>query len=433
MIASLSEVPRRGRRLGRWLATGVLALSMAACGGGGGGGAPAASTPVSSTGTGSGTGTAGSGAGTGTGTSASPGNVAAVNIVELATAGQISTFNVPFVSVTVCDSATNCVTVPDVMIDTGSAGLRVFSSALQGLTLPLATDAASGGALGSCAQFVSGYLWGSVRLATIGVAAVKTSGAVPIEVIGDPQIASVPAACQARGADFSGDFLPHINGILGISNFAQDCGPSCAASGNPAFYFSCTTSNSSSCTPVAVALANQIANPVAAMPAGYNNGTVLTLPAIASDFGAPTAAGQLALGVGTQTNNTLASSSQTYALDSQGNFGIALAGAGTTGFVDSGSNGYYLTLGLPPCSSNASFYCPSATANEPLQFSSGTAAGSAMIRIANADQMSGAALEAIGGVAAIAGKIDLGLPFFYGRSVATGLPATGYTYGFVAF
>ncbi|MGC9185733.1 MAG: DUF3443 family protein [Thiomonas sp.] len=39
-------------------------------------------------------------------------------------------------------------------------------------------------------------------------------------------------------------------------------------------------------------------------------------------------------------------------------------------------------------------------------------------------QTGNAALPALGGTSAINGLVDLGLPFFYGRSIATGLEGT---------
>ena len=69
-----------------------------------------------------------------------------------------------FASVEVCEpgSTTNCTTVPDVIVDTGSVGLRLLSGAVSGLTLPAVTDS-SGNDVQECIQFIStAYIWGPV-------------------------------------------------------------------------------------------------------------------------------------------------------------------------------------------------------------------------------------------------------------------------------
>ncbi len=406
----------------RRMAAGAFALALTvmlgACGGGGG-----------------------SGGGTTSGTTSSapaPGasvaavsNIVPVTIAQLPNAGNVSTANIPYVTVTVCDAGGACASIPNVLVDTGSAGLRLFANKVSGVSLPMVAGATSGSTLGSCGQFASGYLWGSVRLATVHIGSIATTAAIPVTLINDPQQAPVPTGCSGQGPDFSTLLSGTTNGILGISNFPQDCGAACVRSAGSGFYFSCAAG---SCAATTVPLGSQVANPVASFPAGVNNGTVLTLPAVASVLGAPSASGTLAFGVNTQADNALPAGAQTFALDSKGNFGVALAGGSGAGFIDSGSNGYFLALNLPLCSNG--FYCPTTTTNEALQFASGNVTGSGSIQIGNATSMfstGNAALPAIGGTEAIAGQIDLGLPFFYGRSIATGLPVAGYASGFVAF
>src|SRR6266516_776065 len=78
-----------------------------------------------------------------------------------------------FTSVTVCvPSTSNCQTISGVLVDTGSYGLRLLSSSGGGaltLTLPQQTDA-SGNSIGECAEFVSGFTWGSVATADLQIA-----------------------------------------------------------------------------------------------------------------------------------------------------------------------------------------------------------------------------------------------------------------------
>jgi hypothetical protein len=169
-------------------------------------------------------------------------------------------------------------------------------------------------------------------------------------------------------------------------------------------------------------------NPIAAF-ATDNNGSILALPGVPLPHGAPSVDGKLIFGINTQANNTL-SSAQLYPLDSAGNLSLTLNGTPMSGFVDSGSNGYYLALsGVPTCSQASGFYCPSQAFSlaASLQLADRSYGSAQNIVIGNAQalfQTQNAALPALGGTAAISGFVDLGLPFFYGRSIATGLEGT---------
>ena len=60
------------------------------------------------------------------------------------------------------------------------------------------------------------------------------------------------------------------NGIIGIGLFKYDCGSTCVNYQTTAYY-SC---KSGTCTSTKIPLTSQLLNPVAAMPAPYNNGNV---------------------------------------------------------------------------------------------------------------------------------------------------------------
>src|SRR4051812_21623081 len=74
--------------------------------------------------------------------------------------------NQPFVSVTVCVPGTsNCQTIGGILVDTGSMGLRILSSAI---TLPLPQQTGAGGApVVECLPFVDGFTWGPVQTADV--------------------------------------------------------------------------------------------------------------------------------------------------------------------------------------------------------------------------------------------------------------------------
>ena len=68
-----------------------------------------------------------------------------------------------FTSVTVCvpGSTTNCQTISGILVDTGSSGLRILSSALT-VSLPQQTNS-SGNPIAECAAFADGITWGPVK------------------------------------------------------------------------------------------------------------------------------------------------------------------------------------------------------------------------------------------------------------------------------
>src|ERR1700723_1624120 len=89
--------------------------------------------------------------------------------------------NGAFTSVTVCVPGTStCQTINGVLVDTGSSGLRLLSSALT-ISLPQ-QDASDGNPVAECLPFVIGYTWGPVQTADVEMAGEKASS-TPIQVI----------------------------------------------------------------------------------------------------------------------------------------------------------------------------------------------------------------------------------------------------------
>lgn len=355
----------------------------------------------------------------------------AANVVpiEVRQSGTSSTLvvNMPYVTVTVCAPAGQpCAAVTNVLVDTGSSGLRLFDTAVQSLGLPT-ISADAGGTLGACAQFASGYVWGAMHSAVVQIGGETTSGAIPVQIVDDPGFAApAPYACTSTGQqDLAGVFAGSINGMIGVGNLVHDCGSVCTKYRYPNRYFNCV---GTSCSSTTAQLSQQGINPVAAFPVD-NNGSILTLPAVTPpETGASSATGMLAFGIGTQSNNALPANAQVYPISSQGYFLASVDGGSLgDGFVDSGSNGNYLDLsGVASCSHATGFYCPSTpqTFSITTVGSGGSPSSTQTITVANAQTMFNlgyAALPALAGGAAVSGAIDLGLPFFYGRSIATAL------------
>jgi hypothetical protein len=328
-----------------------------------------------------------------------------------------------FTSVNVClPNSSNCQMISNVLVDTGSEGLRVLSGQLS-LSLPAVTDN-SGNALQECVGFADGsYVWGPVVSAEIQMAG-EQAGSVPIQVINAPgQGMAVPSGCASGGGANDGTVAAlGANGILGIGNFRQDCGSACTGSSPYALYYLCP---GNVCQVAAVSLDNQVQNPVWAF-AQDNNGLLITLPTVSAG-GAATATGSLIFGIGTQSNNALGTA-QVYTTDAAGNFQTTYNGVSYgQSFIDSGSNALFFldatTLGIPDCPDYVGFYCPSATTNYTATNTglNGTT-GAVSFSIANAHALfatGNAAFNNLGGDNT--GSFDWGLPFFYGRNVFVGI------------
>lgn len=338
-----------------------------------------------------------------------------------------------FTSVTVCaPGSSNCTTISDVLVDTGSFGLRVLTATVSGLSLP--QQASSTGPIAECAVFADSVVWGSVRTADVKLSG-ETATSLPIQVIGDPGFSTVPQGCKSHSTQPPADSLNALgaNGILGIGQFGSDCGPACALIGsmNPGNYYVCPTA--STCTPTQETETQQVQNPVPLF-AVDNNGTILELPAIPAS-GAPSVSGSLVFGIGTQSNNGLGSA-KVFTLDqSTGNFTTVYPASGgtsfSTSFIDSGSNGLFFgspTSSLPRCPPNGStpsgFYCPATTQNlSATQKGTNGTSNTVNFSVANADNFSASnfALDDLAGPGSDSTTFDWGLPFFYGRNVFTGI------------
>lgn len=399
---------RKGFPPARWwwvlaMAAAVLSVAAAGCGGGG-----SSSTSSSSSSNSSGS----------SGSSGTPVNN--VQTIQVNSGPANNSFNQPFTSVTICTPGTSkCQTISDVLVDTGSVGLRLLAS-LVDVSLPESTGS-SGSLIGNCVMFAdNSYAWGPVVTADVQLAGEKASS-VPLQLIGAGGFAAVPASCNTGGiADDTAANLG-ANGVLGIGVFQQDCGPACSgsASSAPPTYFDCP---SAGCSVASVALTSQLQNPVGLFPQD-NNGVLVSLPSVPAG-GSPTLSGSLIFGIGTQSNNALGSA-QVYTTDDLGNFSVAFSGQSYSGsFIDSGSNGLFFlgtpSTGLPVCANpNSGFYCPAGTAGLTVT-TTGLNSVSAQIAlsVANADSLFAGLNNAFNDVGGPnPGAFDLGLPFFLGRNV----------------
>src|SRR5512146_505715 len=222
---------------------------------------------------GSGSGSAGSTTTGGTTTAAMNVLPVSVNGTQCAPDPSGSYPNKPCVTVTVCVPGTStCQTIPDILLDTGSFGLRVFH---QVLTIPLTKIATSGGTLTECVQYGGGMSdWGPIARADV-VLGGEPAVTVPMQII-DSTFGVVSASACPNMEVSPTD--AQMNGVLGVGVFAEDCGPMCTISASNHLYYSCTAS---ACTGVTVPLSNQVTTPVTSLPID-NNGLIVQLPAVSA-------------------------------------------------------------------------------------------------------------------------------------------------------
>lgn len=348
-------------------------------------------------------------------------NLSANSISINVGAGTAKNINTPYVSVTICQPGTNiCKTVDNILLDTGSTGLRVLASTIT--SLQLTQVIVNNAPILECASFISGDAWGPVKLADVKMSA-EVASSIPIQILADPSYSTIPSACGGSQNTQISTTLK-TNGILGVGLFIND----------DQSYFNCVPTALNNCR-ISLSLAPnlQVQNPVAAFPVN-NNGVIIKLPSV-SATGAKLVTGSLTFGIDTQTNN---SSVGSYVIPTNSSGLFTTIFNNTTfnsSFIDSGSNGLYFPSGslssvLVNCSSFSlsGFYCPAVTQsymasltlkNNVLSNVSFSAANAKTL-VANGNYAFNNITGQIGG-----NLFDWGLPFFFGRSVYFGI--TGRT------
>ncbi len=348
-------------------------------------------------------------------------NLAANSISVNVGAGTAKNINTPYVSVTICQPGTNiCKNVDNILLDTGSTGLRVLASTITSLQLsPVVVNNAS---ILECASFISGTAWGPVKLADVKMSS-EVASSIPIQILADPSYSTIPTTCGGS-QDTQISTTLKTNGILGIGLFVNDSQS----------YFNCIPTTFSNCR-ISLSLTPnlQVQNPVAAFPVD-NNGVIIKLPAVGAT-GSKLVTGSLTFGIDTQSNN---SSTGSYVIPTSSSGYFTTIFNNTTfssSFIDSGSNGLYFPSGslssiLVNCSSASlsGFYCPAATQSYIAALTlKNSVQGNVSFSAANAKNLVANGNYAYDNITGqIGGNIfDWGLPFFFGRSVYFGI--TGRT------
>ncbi len=356
----------------------------------------------------------------------------------------IGTINQGYVTITVCVPGTStCQNIDHVWVDTGSAGLRLITSAFTS-QLPATMQGAD--TVANCVQFVNAFSWGAVRTADVKIAG-ESASSVPIQVIGDTAVpATAPSSCGSMNPLNTAAQLG-ANGLLGVGVFRQDCGLGCETNvpAPPGFYYTCPAG---SCAPVNMAVSAQLQNIVGLFGpvngVSDNNGVLLQLPSLPAS-GMATATGSLIFGIGTRSNNALGSA-VVFAVGPTTGFiqtTTTFAGGDTSepaSYIDSGSNGFFFNdSNITQCTgTSAGFFCPSSTMSLsatmlPYNTPTNTTSHTYSFSIADIQTLTGNAFNNVGGPSGTCDNVatpctfDWGLPFFYGRSVFTALENTTIT------
>jgi hypothetical protein len=324
--------------------------------------------------------------------------------------------NQPCVSVTICSpsSPTSCVVVNNILLDTGSYGLRVFSSFLTSITLPLETNA--GNTIAECVTYGDGSAnWGPIAYANIQLTPGAIVNNLPIQTINS----TFTGASNCNGVNNNATPAAFgFNGILGVGPLINDNG----------IYYQCTNS---SCSRYSLATSLQVANPIAMLTnAEYNNGLTVKLPSVPST-GSSGVIGYAIFGIGTNSDNTVISGINEYPISLTNQYlpiamNTAFNGNVLTGFLDTGSNGLFFNdTDISSCSgTNSSWYCPTSTLS--LSASNQGAAGNYIttdFSVANATALFNTGNSAFVNLSAPIGNyplFDYGLPFFFSKVVYTG-------------
>jgi hypothetical protein len=388
------------------------------------------------------------------------------------TANTQSYYNGIYATVTVCEpGTTTCQAIDNVLVDTGSVGLRVLASALTGVTLKSLTDT-SGDTLNECVGYADGsFTWGPVQWATVqigGETATQVPAAaggtanqgIPIQNISNTSNPPSGMPCISGSNSYNANTVPLLgaNGILGVGSTPQDCMTGntnyCTSSSTNEMYVYCSTT---ACQLPNLPLGDQVWNPVAAFGSADTNGVIVQLPSIPA-AGQASVAGTMVFGIGTETcpgspsgctPNGLGSA-QVFAQDDNNYFptvvfnNVTYTSPNNASYVDSGSSALFVSdaatlnsyasaqsITVSDCmvgTTDIGFYCPTPyppALSLPVEVSGygGVGSGTITLSIANALTLfqantSFAAFNNLGyesgGTDASTDSWDFGLPFFFG-------------------
>lgn len=337
--------------------------------------------------------------------------------------------NIPCVTVTVCNAANTCDTVPDIILDTGSFGLRIFNQFVSDLNLPNVTS--GGQDVAECVYYGDNSSnWGPIVKAKVQLADGISTPIIPIQLIDNSYPGSSTTQCDSPSITpqkFRG------NGIMGVGPLVYDGGS----------YYTCSNGI---CNSASIPNSKQVANPIAMLSnPEYSNGLTLKFPGL-NPGGATGAVGYAIFGIDTNSDNSVGSGVNVYPSQafnvSNGSIPIGMPvkyapnPSVTHGFIDTGSNFYFFTDNSISLCSNGLYYCPSnsLTVNPANQNSTGNYIAT-NVNILNADTLQSTNNTAFSNFGANLGHsyFDYGLPFFFNKTVYVGFTGTSSKIGSGAY
>lgn len=354
-----------------------------------------------------------------------------VNITPNGREGQLcGNINIPCVSVTICSptNPTSCQTIDNVLIDSGSVGLRIFKSILNSsLVLPL--ESAGNSTIANCVGY--GDLsanWGPLAIANITLSNESTTQSIPIQLI-DSSYANGGSKClnsfNNTRSSFHLENSPEefgFNGILGVAPIIYD---------NITGYFSCTDSLCLDETEIIHEVTSLLmTNPIAFLPESYGSGITFKLPTLDNN-GATNVVGYAIFGVGSNNDNIFESGINIYHIYTDGssncNYYLFICMPTTLltnttiqyGFLDTGSN--FFSFNDDNISNTDGFYTPNSMRT---LYASNTSENGEVIttsfNIANIYNLFNNTNNTAfnnNGANGFDGFLDYGLPFFFGKTV----------------
>ena len=352
--------------------------------------------------------------------------VQAVNVVPLTMHTPRHGFNRMVISIDLCaPGTTRCVTIDEVMVDTGSTGLRIEPGVLPsslGLRPMLGEGAAP---LGECVRFVHDQAWGFLARADLHLGGMVAPN-LPIQLI-SPDDEPHPSQCPASNVS------PTSNATLGIGPLT-DCPDPCDGSGPGASYFACPPDG---CRPIRMEAADRLPNPVWRLPR-HNSGVVFELPGVPPE-GSGGVTGRLIFGIDTADNNRI-DAMHVLRLDAFGRFTSVMAGRPYPhSSIDSGTT----TMVVPADDFRRCERIPWALCASPVRRVEAEMVGAdggrigASFRVGDFAALTRPGIGAVDGVAVAAPAAARGLvwgaPLFLGKRVAFGFETPvggGAFYGF---
>ncbi len=352
-----------------------------------------------------------------------------VHSVPLSIGYGVSWPNNPRVSVTVCVPGTSqCQTIENLQLDTGSTGLRIFRAPLGALALPDAHDS-DGNVLAECDNWSPSF-WGPLKRADVIVGGLKASN-IEVQVV-DPTFLPPPPNCPPIDQP-----APGYDGILGLSVQPWDCYGEGGACDWPR-YFTCQGPN---CSEASLPAHLRLSNIAAQFPSD-NNGFVIQFPPV-TGLGLSGVTGTLTFGIGTNAANQVIPGVMTVPTDTTGRFPLSYGPAGRTfpALIDSGTGNLKLPFATsgPTCASTdyGQVLCPNQDITLQLPISPpGQPAFSLPLWVANGTALLASGNGALPGFAnqepsepSDPGLLLLGVPFFFGRTLYFGISGTSSPLG----